>query len=225
MAFVPVLAVLVILYRWSLNVRAAIYAVVRMLFQLLLVGYALAYIFAIENPVLVVLVLLIMITAAAFISFRAITDKSGRTFIIILVSISAGGLTTLLFITGMVLELDPWFLPNYMIPLAGMAIANCMNTVSLAAERFESELNNELTYKDARNKAFNTSLIPTINALLAVGIVSLPGMMTGQILSGVDPLIAVRYQIIVMCMIFGSAGMSSALYLRLHKAQNSRHSY
>ena len=63
--------------------------------------------------------------------------------------------------------------------------------------------------------ALEAALIPQINALLAVGLVSLPGMMTGQILSGVDPLIAARYQILVMCMIFGSAGLAAAIYLKL----------
>ncbi len=60
----------------------------------------------------------------------------------------------------------------------------------------------------------DAALIPQINALLAVGLVALPGMMTGQILSGVDPLVAVRYQIVVMCMIFGSSGVAAACYLQ-----------
>ena len=65
----------------------------------------------------------------------------------------------------------------------------------------------------ARTTALDAALIPQVNALLAVGLVSLPGMMTGQILSGVDPLIAVRYQIVVMCMIFGSSGLAAVAYL------------
>ena len=85
------------------------------------------------------------------------------------------------------------------IPLAGMIYANAMNAVSLGAERYESELEHgEVT---ARSRAFRSALIPQVNAFLAVGLVSLPGMMTGQILSGVDPLIAVRYQMMVMAMV------------------------
>jgi putative ABC transport system permease protein len=61
------------------------------------------------------------------------------------------------------------------------------------------------------------AMIPQVNALLAVGLVALPGMMTGQILSGIDPLTAARYQIMVMCMIFSTAGLSAVLYLFLHK--------
>jgi putative ABC transport system permease protein len=96
-----------------------------------------------------------------------------------------------------------------------MIFANSMNTVSLAAERFESEFNRGEDYVDARRIALDASLIPQINSLFAVGLVALPGMMTGQILSGVDPIIAVRYQIMVMWMTFGSGGLAAVLYLVL----------
>ena len=67
--------------------------------------------------------------------------------------------------------------------------------------------------------AYHAAMIPVINSLFAVGLVSLPGMMTGQILSGVSPLIAARYQIMVMCMIFASAGISTAVFLALGRRQ------
>ncbi len=100
-----------------------------------------------------------------------------------------------------------------------MVFASSMNSVSLSGERFYCEIANKANYNQARNIAFQASMIPpNVNALLAVGIVSLPGMMTGQILSGgVSPLIAARYQIMVMCMIFASAGISSAYFLYLLK--------
>lgn len=91
--------------------------------------------------------------------------------------------------------------------------------VSLAAERLQAELRRGDDYLTARDTAMQAALIPIINALFAVGLVSLPGMMTGQILSGVSPLIAVRYQIMVMLMIFGSTGMATALFLVLIRAQ------
>ena len=92
-----------------------------------------------------------------------------------------------------------------------------MNAVSLAAERFEAECDRAHTYIDARNTALQSSLIPVTNTLFAVGLVSLPGMMTGQILSGVSPLVAAKYQIVIMCMVFGASGISAALYLFLAK--------
>lgn len=106
-----------------------------------------------------------------------------------------------------------------MIPLAGMIFANAMNSISLAADRIEAETVRGVHYEQARAIAFRASLIPITNSLFAVGLVSLPGMMTGKILSGISPLIAARYQIMVMCMIYGSAGISSAIFLMLSKPQ------
>ena len=124
-----------------------------------------------------------------------------------------------MLITQGVLAMDPWYLPSYMIPLAGMIFANAMNSVSLAGERLEAELDRGVSYERARVIALQTSLIPITNSLFAVGLVSLPGMMTGQILSGVSPFIAARYQIMVMCMLFGSAGISSASFLALARSE------
>jgi putative ABC transport system permease protein len=104
-----------------------------------------------------------------------------------------------------------------MIPLGGMIFATSMNAVSLSAERLGAELTRGASYDDARRIAIRAALIPQINTLFAVGIVSLPGMMTGQILSGVTPLIAVRYQIMVMCMLFGASGLSAACFLVLQR--------
>jgi putative ABC transport system permease protein len=126
-----------------------------------------------------------------------------------------GGGLTLALITQLVLQMEPWYLPRYMVPLAGMVFANAMTAVSLAAERLYAELGHDSDWEKARLAAYQAAMIPVINALLAVGLVSLPGMMTGQILSGVSPLVAARYQIMVMCMIFASAGISTAIFLTL----------
>jgi putative ABC transport system permease protein len=98
-----------------------------------------------------------------------------------------------------------------------MIFANSMNALSLGAERFFREKKNGLNYIEARNAGLTTALIPVTNTFFAVGLVSLPGMMTGQILAGIDPLIAVRYQILIMTTLFGSAGLSSAVFLYLQK--------
>ena len=134
-------------------------------------------------------------------------------------AIFLGSGLTLLLITQLVLQLEPWYLPRYMIPLAGMVFANAMTAVSLAAERLYSELEHGMSWEESRVKAYQAAMIPVINSLLAVGLVSLPGMMTGQILSGVSPLIASRYQIMVMCMIFASSGISTALFLTFCRAR------
>lgn len=213
LGFIPVIIVWLIVRGWGLPDRQVILANARMLLQLLLVGYVLNYIFAADRGLIVIAVLIVMLLAASWIAMRPIVQRDTRTFWIVVGSITTGGATTLLLVTQGVLSLARWFEPNYVIPLAGMIFSNCMNAVSLAAERYEAELSREGGAAVARRTAFNACLIPQINALLAVGIVALPGMMTGQILSGISPLIAAQYQIVVMCMVFGSAGISAACYL------------
>jgi putative ABC transport system permease protein len=132
-----------------------------------------------------------------------------------LIAISIGGVATLLLVTQLVVEVEPWFSPRYVVPLAGMIFAGSMNAVSLAAERFQAETARNMALDEARRIALQAALIPIINSLFAVGLVALPGMMTGQILSGVSPLIAAQYQIVVMTMLFGATGISAALYLYL----------
>jgi putative ABC transport system permease protein len=194
-----------------------------MVIQLLMIGYALVYIFDSRNPLVVLSVLFVMLMAASWIALRPLRKRSRAAFARALVSIAMGGGTTFVFVTQGVLQLDPWFAPRYCIPLAGMIFSSSMNTVSLAAERFESESADGKGYYEARHIALRSALIPVINSLFAVGLVMLPGMMTGQILSGVSPHIAVRYQVMVMCMSFGSAGISAACFLALAKSSDESH--
>lgn len=213
LAFIPVLIVLVILYRWSLDVGNAVYSVIRMLVQLLLVGYVLTTIFAAESAWMVALVMIVMVTAASWIALGTVKDQRLQLYPHVLWAIMLGGGLTLLLVTQGVLSLAPWFEPKYVIPLAGMIFANSMNSVSLAAERLAAELSRDVAYEQARGIAFHAAFIPIINSMFAVGLVALPGMMTGQILSGVSPTVAAHYQIVVMCMLFGSAGLSTAIFL------------
>lgn len=215
LAFVPVSIVIVILYRWSQDYRTKLYALSRMLVQLLLIGYVLAYIFESDNAGIVLAVLLVMILISSWIALRSTEIPRRALYGRAILSIMTGGGLTLALITQGVLRLDPWYHPSYLIPLGGMIFANAMNGMSLAAERFESEIQRGASYETARNLALKAALIPITNSLFAVGLVFLPGIMTGQILSGVSPLIAARYQIMVMCMTFSSAGLSSACFLML----------
>ncbi len=214
-SLIPVGLVLLILLRWKIGVRQSSYAIVRMLAQLLLVGYVLSAIFSSNSAWVTLGVLLVMVLFSSWIALGTVKSNRLRLFLKALFAIATGGGLTFWIVVGPVLNLQPWYQPRYAIPLGGMIFANTMTSISLAAERFYRECKNGLRYIDARNQAFNTALIPTINALLAVGLVSLPGMMTGQILSGVSPFIAARYQIMVMMMIFASAGLSTACFLAL----------
>ncbi len=215
LAMLPALVVIGIMIFWSAGARTAAYATFRMLAQLLLIGYVLIYIFKTDRPLVVVAVLLFMLIVASWIAIRHVKQQRMRSFGNSLLSISVPGILVLALVSQFTIGVEPWFSPRYLIPLAGMIFAGAMNAVCLAAERFQSEISRGTTRLEARRVAFQTALIPIINSLFAVGLVSLPGMMTGQILSGVSPLVAAKYQIVVMSMLFGVSGMSAALYLVL----------
>ena len=218
-AFIPVFVVLIIIWRWNIGLKSSLYAIFRMIIQLLLIGYVLTYIFETNSNYVVIAVLSIMLLSASWISLRTTSLPRKILFINAVSAMVIGGFTVLIIMTQAVLMIDPWYSPSYLIPLEGMIFANCMNGISLAAERLESELSQGKSFKEAKVIALKTSLIPITNMLLAVGLVSLPGMMTGQILSGVSPMIAVRYQIMVMCMFFGSTGISVAMFLQSVRGQ------
>ena len=215
LVFIPTAILLLIMFRWQLKGFVGLYANIRMVLQLLLVGYLLTYVFKIAQPIIIIIVIILMILISAWIALRSLKDKNLINYFNLLISIGLPGLILLGLVTQLVLQMQTWFEATLVIPIAGMIFANSMNTVSLAAERFESEFKQEKDYIEARRIALDASLIPQINSLFAVGLVALPGMMTGQILSGVDPIIAVRYQIMVMWMTFGSGGLASVLYLTL----------
>ena len=135
-----------------------------------------------------------------------------------------------ILVTGVVVGADPWWKPQYFIPLAGMVIGNSMNAIAIALDRLVSDLRArraEVEMKlclgadvsEASTEmvagAMKAGMIPSINGMMAVGIVFIPGMMTGQILAGADPLEAIRYQIVVMLMIVGSTALGSMLVVRL----------
>ena len=222
LAFLPAFVVFGIMYRWAAGAKTAIYATLRMLAQLLLIGYVLVYIFTTEQPGIIAGVLVIMLLAASWIAIRPVQPKQLRVYFNALAAISIAGLLTLALVSQFVISVEPWFSPRYVVPLAGMIFAGAMNTVSLAAERLQAEIERETSYREARRIAFQASLIPIINSLFAVGLVALPGMMTGQILSGVSPMLAARYQIVVMAMLFGVSGISAAIYLELQHRSSQK---
>ena len=135
LALIPALLVLLIFARWSLNVVHPVYALMRMLTQLALVGYALAFIFAAENSHIILLVLCIMCFASSWIALSTVKELRLTLYKYAFLAITIGGGFTLLLITQGTLHLTPWFAPHYMVPIAGMVFANSMNSVSLSAER------------------------------------------------------------------------------------------
>jgi putative ABC transport system permease protein len=205
-----------------------LWASVRMGLQLIAVGYLLHLVFAMRSPLSVIAILLAMVGFALQVMGSRIKRKMPHFYRVMGTSIFIGcGSVTFIF-CGLVVGYSPWYDPRYLIPLAGMIIGNSMNAASLAAERLASELHGRrdeietaiclgATARQASESsvrsAFRAAMMPTINTMAAMGIVSLPGMMTGQILSGTEPVVAVRYQVAIMCAITGAVAVTSYLIL------------
>lgn len=211
---VPIVLVCWVYITWQGKPSEIIIAVIRMAVQLVAVGYVLISIFENPSPWFSAGIVSLMLLVAAWISIRPVRHHKGYLLSAVIALGCSVGLHLCISLM-LVLKADSWFQPELLIPLAGMYFANAMNAISLAAERYHSELLNGQSVEKARLTAFHASMIPQINSLLAVGLVALPGMMTGQILSGVSPLIAVRYQIMIMAMVLGTAGIGAALMLWL----------
>lgn len=231
LALAMIAAVLVISYRERLGLeRDLIIATARTFLQLFVVGYFLVYLFAWDRWEFVLLTFILMLAAASWIAVGRLTRPLPGARWIAVVSLAVGSAITLVFVTHVVIGVEPWYDPRYVIPIGGMILGNAMTGAALAGERFQSELRSRVeevetllalgfagleAVQDLYRSAIRAAMIPTINAMLAVGIVQLPGMMTGQILSGTSPLIAVKYQVVVMLMITCAVALSSFLFLHL----------
>ncbi len=219
---IPLIITWYFYYKWTDDRKDIILATFRMVVQLLLIGYLLLFIFEDKHIVIGALIIFFMALVSSQITIRNLRENSLKHYLIITLSISGSVIIHLILIIVFVLDIHHFYEPRYVIPISGMIFANTMNALSLCIERFEKE-KDRLEYQEARKISFKAAMIPQINSLLAVGVVALPGMMTGQILSGVAPLIAVRYQIMIMSMTLSTAGISIVLYflIKNFKASNS----
>nr|WP_256448305.1 MULTISPECIES: ABC transporter permease [unclassified Psychrosphaera] len=214
LSFVPVSVVLFLMYRSKMPVTGPTISIARMLLQLMVVGYALLWVFQQASPLFITLLIFLMMLIASWLALNVVKTKTVVLFRHALISILIGSGLVLIFITQGVLRIEPWYNPQYLIPLGGMLFSSSMTAISLALERFVAELEYH-TVASAKNIAIKAAMIPVINSMLAVGVVSLPGMMTGQILSGVEPYIAARYQILVMTMVFSATGLTVFVFMYL----------
>jgi putative ABC transport system permease protein len=196
---------------WSLALATG-----RTVLQLLVVGYVLAAVFAFKSPWLVLGLLAIMLATATIVARNRISQKVPNLFAIVGGAMAIGTLLTLVYTMLFVIQPPTWYEPQFVIPLAGIVLGNAMNGVALTGERLVSTLNSSqleiethlslgATPQQAvscyRREAIRAGLIPTINTMMVVGLVTLPGIMTGQLLSGVDPLVATSYQMVIMFML------------------------
>jgi len=223
--FVAVAGTGSVVFRLDLE-RDLIWGSIRTFAQLFLVGYVLKFVFQISSPYLVLLIFAWMIFWAAHAVRGRVKEKQVAIFLPTFVSMIASYTTVAYVVTAVIVQVEPWYTPQYFIPLGGMIAGNSMNAITIALERMLSDFRKErprielalslgATYQEATahilRDAIKAGMIPSINALMTVGLVSLPGMMTGQILSGTDPVIAVKYQIVVMLMLVASTAIGSTV--------------
>ena len=231
LAALLVLALAATAYLGRLGItRSLLVAAIRTVIQLALIGLVLEALFASSAFYWIALLAAVMLLVAG----REVVARQGRrlkggwAFGIGTGAMFVSSFTVTVLALAVVIGPEPWYTPQYAIPLLGMMLGNTMTGVSLALDRLNDSvwrqravIENRLmlgqtwqqALEDIRREAMRSGMMPSINAMAAAGIVSLPGMMTGQILSGVSPLLAARYQILIMCLIFAAAGLAAALFL------------
>jgi putative ABC transport system permease protein len=219
-------AALSLIFRLGLHWRIAV-ASVRMVVQLVAIGFVLKFIFALNNPAVTLLLIVVMVLVAAReTAARPERRFKGQTTLAIgAASVASATLVTALFALTTALRPHPWYDPRYAVPLAGILLGNILNATSLSLDSFlgaiarerpavEARLSLGASYWEAANPfvrdAIRRGLVPIINQMSAAGVVTLPGIMTGQILAGLDPIEAVKYQILLMFLLAGGSGLAAA---------------
>ncbi len=211
-------------------------AVLRAFVQLIAIGYALDLIFASDNPVYILLIIAVMISIAGYTSGKR-GEGTPHATPVALGAISFGALMTL----GLLLALDIFnFTAQEIIPIAGMVVGNAMNACSLVMRRMRDEIKGrELEIETALalgatrrqavaphlKTALHSGMLPMVDSTKTVGLIQLPGAMTGMILAGASPLEAVQLQIIVMYMLIGAVAFSglAAGWLSYRQFFNANH--
>jgi putative ABC transport system permease protein len=226
LAIAAALVVLLALLSFRLKLGLAaqmLIAALRMIIQLLLVGMVLQFLFANSSLWLVILISMVMLLAAGrevrSRAKRKIRGPIGYGVGIGSMFISSFSIAVLALLV--ILQQDPWYEPRYAIPFLGMLLGNTMTGIALAVDRMTSLFHEQKEAVeqrlmlgetkgeagvDIRRDCMRAGMIPLINSMAAAGLVSLPGMMTGQILGGTPPMEAVKYQLLIMFLIGAGTG-------------------
>ncbi|MFQ5775602.1 MAG: iron export ABC transporter permease subunit FetB [Kiloniellaceae bacterium] len=222
--------------------RQFLLAAARMCVQLALVGLVLRTLFDLVSPLLTGLAVLVMVLFAG----REVMGRQERRFRgpwaygLGTASVLFAGTVVTVFALATQIEADPWYHPRYAIPLLGMILGNTMTGIAVGLNTLTGQIRREraaietlLALGETRATAFRplvrsavrNGLIPIVNAMSAAGVVSLPGMMTGQILSGVEPFEAIKYQILIMFLIAGGTGLGvvTAVHAGAARLSDARH--
>ena len=193
--------------------KQLVYSAGRSMIQLIAIGYILDIVFAIDNWLLVLAILGVIIAIASIVTRNRIDQKLKGLLPTVILSIFASSAFTLAYMILLIVQPERWYDPQYLIPLGGMLFGNAMNGASLAGDRLlnaimqnrleiETHLCLGTTARQAisgyQKEAIRTGLIPTLNNMMVIGLVSLPGMFTGQVLGGTNPRDAASYQILIL---------------------------
>ncbi len=188
----------------------------RTIAQLTVVGYFLGVVFAFKSPWAVLAVLGGMLVVAAIVARNRISQKIPRLLPLIAGSILVSTALTLTYTSLLIVQPQPWYDPQTVIPLAGIVLGNAMNGAAIAGDRLVSTLNSsqleiethlslgatpQQAVAQYRRDAIKAGLIPTINSMMVVGLVTLPGIITGQLLGGADPIQAAAFQMLILFML------------------------
>jgi len=206
--------------------RDILIGTVRTFAQLFLMGWVLGFVFAADSPWLVIGLFFIMAGAAAHTARGRVKEKAVAFAWPMYGSMAAVYLLVTMTVTGAIVAADPWWKPQYFLPIGGMVLGNSMTSVAVALDRLFADLRARAALVEMKlclgadvseasadivRDAVRAGMIPAVNSMMAVGLVSIPGMMTGQILGGSDPSQAIRYQIVVMLMIVGATALGSTI--------------
>jgi putative ABC transport system permease protein len=224
-SLVILLALLSITQRLKLA-RLLLVSASRAFIQLILLGYVLDVVFALESPVWVLLIVLLMLMVAG----REVMARQHRRlqgwwgFGTGTLSLFISSFCIIVITLTTIINVEPWYKPQYFIPFMGMLLGNTMSGIAISLDRLledawlqkqsiEVRLSLGHLASDAiaamRRKALRAGMIPIINAMAVAGIVSLPGMMTGQLLAGSSPLEAAKYQILIFFLIAAGTGFGA----------------
>lgn len=202
----------------------------RAFIQLSLIGYVLTYVFKLNNLLVIIPIILLMIWVASREAARRINNAPYNPAFMTYLSLTTSTFVVGLIVVVVIISPSPWYSARVMIPIFGMLLGNSMNAIALSLDRLYSEVQSHApeieqllcfgatpweSVLSLIKKSVSAGMMPTINSLMVVGIVSLPGMMTGQILAGMDPLSAVRYQFVVQIMIAASVAIGCLLMVGL----------
>lgn len=224
-ALVLVNATLSLAMRLGLH-RQLLWAAFRMVVQLLLVGLVLRAVFHAASPAATLAIVAVMVAAAAReVAVRpARRLKAGGNYRISAVVVGLASVATVVLALLTAIRPAPWYEPRYAIPLMGIVLGSVLNSASLALDSFFDSVTTGRAAIEARlalgtpirqafdgaiRKSIRRGMIPIVNQMSAAGIITLPGIMTGQLLAGMDPLDAVKYQILLLLLLTGAAGLAA----------------